>query len=91
MKKQESLDFVDNNRSALIALSEILLEADTVRNNSYSKYSPEVRALAIELVEKWIKGVFAFAEEVDLPKQEGSNLYIRIEEERYSQNDAPTP
>lgn len=91
MKKQESLDFVENNREALVALSEILLEADTVRKNSYEKYSPEVRALAIELVERWIKGVFALQEEVDLPKAEQSNLYIRLDEERYSQKDAPIP
>jgi hypothetical protein len=83
MKKQESLDFIENNREALITLSEILLAADTVRPNSYSKYSPEVRALAIELVEKWIKGVFAFAEDVSLPEKERDSLYTRLEAENY--------
>ena len=91
MNKQESLDFVENNRSALIALSEIILEADTVREGNYKRYNPEVRELAIELVERWIKGVFAFAEDIELPQADRTNLYIRLDEERYSQNDGATP
>lgn len=87
MNKKESLDFVEQHRSILIALSDILLEADTVRENNYKKFSPEVRALAIELVERWIKGVFAFSEDVNLPEGNRTNLYLRLEDERFGQSD----
>ena len=76
--------FIEDNRDALIRLTDILKEADTVRENVWTiKYPPEVRLLAVELVELWIKKEFDLDESVRLPKKEDEGLYRRLEREAY--------
>lgn len=85
MNSQETRDFLTTYRSQFIELSKILKEADTIRENHYSKYTPKERALAIELTERWIKEVFALAGEAStiLPQQEDEGIFRRLEEESY--------
>lgn len=76
--------FIEENRDALIRLTDILKEADTVKENIWTlKYPPEARRLAIELVELWIKREFDLDETVRLPKNEDEGLYRRLERETY--------
>lgn len=76
--------FIEENRDALIRLTDILKEVDTVKENQWTiKYAPEVRKLAIELVELWIKKEFDLEETVKIPVREEEGLYRRLEREAY--------
>lgn len=83
MTKQKTQDFLTEYRAQFLKLSEILREVDTVKKNHYSEYTPEARALAIELVERWIKDCFGLAGDADtlLPLPEERNTFLHIEEE----------
>lgn len=50
MGPRQQRKFIEDNRDALIRLTDILKEADPVKENVWTiKYPPEVRRLAIEL------------------------------------------
>lgn len=85
MGPRNTKKFLFENRESFIRLSEIIKEADTVKRNKYDKYTPEVRALAIELLEQWIKTEFALSGEdnIQLPTKNDDNLYLRLEEEAF--------
>lgn len=84
MGPRQQRKFIEENRDSLIRLTDILKEVDTVRENVWTiKYPPEVRSLAIELVELWIKKEFDLDETVRLPKKEDEGLYRRLERETY--------
>lgn len=78
----ESQRFLHENRESLLRLSDILKEADTVKENGYSEYTPRERALAIELTERWIKEAFALSrEDSTLPTRDVDNIYLRLEKD----------
>ena len=83
MNVTQTNKFIFENREAFLRLSDIIKEVDTVRKNRYDQYTPEVRALAIELLETWIKTEFALSREdnLPLPTRDVDNIYRRLEEE----------
>lgn len=80
MVPRKTRQFLFENQDAFIRLSEIIKEVDTVRENRFDKYPVEVRRLAIELLETWIKNEFALSgEDVKLPVKDVDNIYRRLE------------
>lgn len=58
---RQAKEFIEKNRDSLVLLGEILKDADSVQSQRYARYSFESRALAIEMVEEWVKQVFGIA------------------------------
>ena len=80
MGPRKTRQFPFENQDAFIRLSDIIKEVDTVRENRFDRYPVEVRRLAIELLEIWIKNEFALSgEDIKLPQKDVDNIYRRLE------------
>jgi hypothetical protein len=66
----------------LIALSEILREANKLTSAKYEAHSYETRRLAIKLVEDWITNIFGVAySSEEFEGDEEENLFKRLDKE----------
>lgn len=69
------MSFFKDNKKAVEVLSKIIKEADSIKSETYADYDPEVRKLAISLVERWLQEVFDIENLDELPEQQDDDIY----------------
>lgn len=82
LSKRAAKKFLEDNKEALVFLSEKVRQLEKGRNTKYCRFSQDARWLAAELIEEFITECFgiAYTAEMELPF-ESDNLYLRLDEQ----------